>query len=256
MKRLLLVSLRGGCGSTTLTANLAQALVKINKQVLAIDALPENLLRLHLGLPSEEQDGWAKRVLNGGPWMEAGYQSPQGVTFLPFGQINDEQHSQFFHAHLHPLQQLAEATLEIDESEQWQLFHGDLSYLSAPNLAGFMASLDMVLVVLNADAINYSVLKNQFQHQHGIQALIEQGKLKFVLNKYQPETEIGRDFMLVLKKELGDALVPVMMHRDTALPECVANLTTVQHYSPISQAAKDYQSLAFWCVSTLSATSA
>ncbi|WP_404971887.1 cellulose biosynthesis protein BcsQ [Vibrio campbellii] len=256
MKRLLLVSLRGGCGSTTLTANLAQALVKINKQVLAIDALPENLLRLHLGLPSEEQDGWAKQVLNGGSWMEAGYQSPQGVTFLPFGQINDEQHSQFSHAHLHPLQQLAEATLEIDESEQWQLFHGDLSYLSAPNLAGFMASLDMVLVVLNADAINYSVLKNQFQHQHGIQALIEQGKLKFVLNKYQPETEIGRDFMLVLKKELGDALVPVMMHRDTALSECVANLTTVQHYSPISQAAKDYQSLAFWCVSTLSATCA
>ncbi|PIB17749.1 hypothetical protein B853_03702 [Vibrio rotiferianus CAIM 577 = LMG 21460] len=187
--------------------------------------------------------------------MEAGYQSPQGVTFLPFGQINDEQHSQFSHAH-HHLQQLAEATLEIDESEQWQLFHGDLSYLSAPNLAGFMASMDMVLVVLNADAINYSVLKTQFQHQHGIQALIEQGKLKFVLNKYQPETEIGRDFMLVLKKELGDALVPVMMHRDTALPECVANLTTVQHYFPISQAAKDYQSLAFWCVSTLSATSA
>lgn len=199
MKRLLLVSLRGGCGSTTLTANLAQALVKINKQVLAIDALPENLLRLHLGLPSEERDGWVKQVLNGGSWMEAGYQSPQGVTFLPFGQINDEQHSQFSHAH-HHLQQLAEATLEIDESEQWQLFHGDLSYLSAPNLAGFMASMDMVLVVLNADAINYSVLKTQFQHQHGIQALIEQGKLKFVLNKYQPETEIGRDFMLVLKK--------------------------------------------------------
>ncbi|PIB17748.1 cellulose synthase operon protein YhjQ [Vibrio rotiferianus CAIM 577 = LMG 21460] len=56
MKRLLLVSLRGGCGSTTLTANLAQALVKINKQVIAIDALPENLLRLHLGLPPPKSE--------------------------------------------------------------------------------------------------------------------------------------------------------------------------------------------------------
>ena len=33
MKRLLFVSLKGGCGSTTVAANLAQALVKINKQV-------------------------------------------------------------------------------------------------------------------------------------------------------------------------------------------------------------------------------
>lgn len=95
MKRLLFVSLRGGCGATTVTANLAQALVKINKQVLAIDAVPENLLRLHLGLPYEERDGWAARVLSDDVWVEAGYQSPQGALLLPFGELETDQKGQF-----------------------------------------------------------------------------------------------------------------------------------------------------------------
>ena len=97
MKRLLFVSLRGGCGSTTVTANLAQALVKINKQVLAIDALPENLLRLHLGLSFEERDGWAARVLSDDAWFEAGYQSPQGALLLPFGELNAQQKLSLIH---------------------------------------------------------------------------------------------------------------------------------------------------------------
>jgi cellulose synthase operon protein YhjQ len=230
--------------------------VKIGKQVLAIDALPENLLRLHLGLSSQEQDGWARRMFSDGSWGEAGFQSPQGVDFLPYGYVSEDQWSQFVDSNLLHLQQFAEETLQIDEREQWQLFHGDLSHFKSPNMEGFIHSMDMVFMVFNADAINYSVFESQIQYQKNVQALLNSGKLKFLLNQYQPETEIGRDFMLVFKKELGDALVPVLMHRDTALPECVANMTTVQHYSPISQAAKDYQSLAFWCVSTLSATSA
>ncbi|EDP58477.1 cellulose biosynthesis protein BcsQ [Vibrio sp. AND4] len=253
MKRLLFVSLRGGCGSTTVTANLAQALVKINKQVLAIDALPENLLRLHLGLSFEARDGWAARVLSDDAWFEAGYQSPQGALLLPFGELNAQQKGLFSQSYQY-LQAIGHSTLQVNNSEQWQLFHGDISYLTAPEMHLFVESMDMVFVVMNADTMNYALLQPTLSHTPQIGNLIKLGKLRYILNQYQPETEVGRDFMLVLKKELGDALVPVLMHRDTALQECVANLTTVQHYSPTSQAAKDYQSLAFWCVSALSAT--
>ncbi|CAH1591941.1 Cellulose synthase operon protein YhjQ [Vibrio jasicida] len=252
MKRLLFVSLRGGCGSTTVTANLAQALVKINKQVLAIDAVPENLLRLHLGLPYEEQDGWAARVLSGDAWVEAGYQSPQGALLLPFGELDADQKGQFAQSYQY-LQALGRSTLQVTDAEQWQLFHGDMSYLMTPEMNAFVESMDMVFVVINADAMNYAALQTALSHSPQLSNLLDSGKLRYILNQYQPETEIGRDFMLVFKKELQASLVPVLMHRDTALAECAANLTTVQHYSPTSQAAKDYQSLAFWCVSTLAA---
>ena len=64
---------------------------------------------------------------------------------------------------------------------------------------------------------------------------------------------MGRDFLLVFKKELDTQLIPVVLHKDTALVESIANLTTVQHHAPHSQAAKDYQLLAFWCISHLAA---
>ncbi|MFA0071150.1 cellulose synthase operon protein YhjQ/BcsQ, partial [Vibrio breoganii] len=111
MKRLVFVSLRGGCGSTTITANLSQALVKINKQVLAIDASPENLMGLHLGLINEEHEGWAGKVLHNFSLFEAGYQSPQGAVFIPFGQLSSKQQNQFEQNRAQFLNSLVETTL-------------------------------------------------------------------------------------------------------------------------------------------------
>lgn len=253
MKRLLFVSLKGGCGSTTVTANLAQALVKINKQVLAIEMVPNSLLQTHLGLPQEEQEGWAKQFLTEKPWSQAGYKSPQGTFFLPFGHLHAEQLNTFSNHHSHYLSMLGDVTLQVSESngEQWQLFHANLTELTNSALCSFVDSMDMIIVVMTADALSYLTLQSWMQKEE-VSHLHRSGKLRFLVNQYQPETEIGRDFMLVLKKELSESLVPISIHRDTALLECVANLTTVQHYSPSSQAAKDFQSFAFWCVSALS----
>lgn len=254
MKRLVFVSLRGGCGSTTITANLSQALVKINKQVLAIDASPENLLGLHLGLLNEEHDGWAARVLHNLSLFEAGYQSPQGAVFLPFGQLSSKQQNQFEQNRAQFLNSLVKTTLNASEEqgEQWQLFHSQFSDLNNLLANGAIDAIDAVFLTITADALSYSALQSWIQNHPLFHDLVAMGKLRILISHYQPETEVGRDFMLVLKKEYGRILVPVLIHRDTALLDCVANLTTVQHFSPISQAAKDFQSFAFWCVSTFS----
>lgn len=249
MKRLLVVSLRRGCGSTTVTANLAQSLVKINKPVLAIDVSAENLLRLHFGTPYDENDGWAVRMMGGALWNEAGFSSPQGVDFLPYGQSNEILHQSFTQTNNQPINDLNQGLLSVCEPSQWQLFHGEFWQISTPVWQDFIASMDMIFVVIKADAMNYAVLQSLFEHNHVLRELMDNDKIRFILNQYQPETEIGRDLALVLKQELKTLLVPVLMHQDTALIECAANLTTIQHYSPISQAAKDYQALAFWCVS-------
>jgi cellulose synthase operon protein YhjQ len=252
MKRLFLVSLRGGSGSTTIAANLSQALAKINKQVLAIDISPENLLPLHFGLPFDEHEGWVYNLLADKPWFEAGYQCPQGTSFLPFGRLDSHQIRTFYLQKDQLINLLAKETLLVseDKAELWQVFHGHLSDLT---LDSFVSSMDMVLVVLTADASSYAALQYWLLTQEAIE-LRKANKLRFVINQYQPETEISRDMTLVLKTELDELATPVVIHRDTVLQECVSNLTTAQQFAPTSQAAKDFQSLAFWTVSALSAS--
>jgi cellulose synthase operon protein YhjQ len=262
MKRLLLTSLKGCCGSTTITANLAQALVDTNKQVLAIETSPENLLPIHMGLPLDEHEGWAKNMLLEKLWSEAGYESPKGVSFLPFGHLDFTQQNNFSQKSTQHLTKLGKETLHIKENnkennkEQWQLFHAQISGLTNPELTDFIDSIDIVFVVLTADAVSYALLRSWINSHPIISQLISTNKLHFIVNQYEPNIEINRDFMLVLKNELEKSFVPVIIHRDTSLLECVANVSTVQHFAPHSQATKDFQSLAFWCISSLSIPSA
>ncbi len=250
MKRLLFVSLRGGAGSTTISANLAQALTKLNKQVLAADLSQENLLQLHFGLPFDAQEGWAFNVLANKPWYEAGYLSPQGTQFLPFGHLDAQQLRQFCLLKDHFISLLGRESLLVSEhqADLWQIFHGHHSDLA---LASFIDSMDMVFVCLTPDAASYATLQSWLLTQES-RSLKNANKLRFVINQYQPELELNRDMTLVINTELDTLSAPVVIHRDTVLHECVANLATVQHFAPNSQAAKDFQSLAFWIVSTLS----
>ena len=55
-----LQGLRGGMGTTSVTAALAWALQQLGESVLAIDFTPDNLLRLHFNTPFELARGWAR----------------------------------------------------------------------------------------------------------------------------------------------------------------------------------------------------
>ena len=50
-----LQGVRGGCGVTTVVAALGHALHAQGERVLLVDASPDNLLGLHLGLPVDER---------------------------------------------------------------------------------------------------------------------------------------------------------------------------------------------------------
>ncbi|GAB6261091.1 cellulose biosynthesis protein BcsQ [Photobacterium sp. R1] len=255
MKRVAIVSLRGGAGSNTVTAHLAQSLVQVQKDVLAVDTDPVNVLRLNLGMPFSHTDGWASRICDSGDWFASGFESPHGVAFLPFGQLSQPFLSRFTAQRALYLSELVTALSRVkrdDEREHWQLYHLVVSDLQWLNTLNASEQFDLVLVVLTPDAASYAVLQHNMPQFEGSAGPENQTTLKFVLNQFQPETELSRDFMLVMKNELGPLLSPVVLHRDIALMDSAANLTTVQHYSPGSQAARDYQTLALWCIAQLS----
>ncbi|WP_188007445.1 cellulose biosynthesis protein BcsQ [Photobacterium damselae] len=253
MKRLLCVSLRPGCGSTTLTANLAQALCSMNKNVLSIDIQNDNLLGLHHGIPSDISDGWALNLLTQRAWNEAGFVTPQKLEILPFGQLTPEQKILFNTNRTDYINTLSNSLfhIETETQESWQIFHSLFVDIDEPSLENFIDSMDAIFVVLTPDALSYSVLHTWLLHSTMAQNLIN-NKLRFVVNNFQPEVEVSCDFLHILQHELKHLLSPVIVHRDMAILDSVANLTTVQNKAPLSQASKDFHTLSVWTISYMS----
>ncbi len=56
--------------------------------VLAIDASPDNMLRFFFNTDIHHQDGWARALLDGRDWRDAGLRYTQHIDLLPFGQLS------------------------------------------------------------------------------------------------------------------------------------------------------------------------
>ena len=54
-----LQGVRGGVGTTTITAALAWSLQMLGENVLVVDACPDNLLRLSFNVDFTHRQGWA-----------------------------------------------------------------------------------------------------------------------------------------------------------------------------------------------------
>ena len=60
-----LQGVRGGVGTTTITAALAWSLQMLGENVLVVDACPDNLLRLSFNVDFTHRQGWARAMLDG-----------------------------------------------------------------------------------------------------------------------------------------------------------------------------------------------
>ncbi|HDT5956432.1 TPA: cell division protein, partial [Klebsiella quasipneumoniae subsp. similipneumoniae] len=74
-----LQGVRGGTGVTSITAALAWALQLLGETVLAIDASPDNMLRFFFNTDIHHQDGWARALLDGRDWRDAGLRYTQHI---------------------------------------------------------------------------------------------------------------------------------------------------------------------------------
>lgn len=86
-----LQGVRGGVGTTTITVALAWSLQILGENVLMVDACLDNLLCLSFSIDFTHRQGWARAMLDGQDWRDAGLCYTLQLDLLSFGQLSIEE---------------------------------------------------------------------------------------------------------------------------------------------------------------------
>ena len=246
------VSMKGGVGKTSTTANLATAIAsKLGPgRVSAIDLDPQNALHWHFGLESSDSAGVYKQSLLGGDWSEAMLASEFGVSCLPYGDASEPDRVAF-EALLAKNPDfigtcLTQAGLDNDAVVLIDTPPGPTVYLKQ-----VFACADLVLVVLLADAASYVTIPAMESWLDDPLLVPPPRGCLYVLNQVDSREPLNRDVAEVLHQKLGDHLIPIRVHYDEAVSEALAFQQPVLVYDPHGQASHDLARLATWAINAL-----
>lgn len=249
MKRIIITGIRGGSGSTTIAANLIQALELNEENVHVIDARSENLMRFHFAMDLSVQDGWAKRWLNSESWKNAAYMTPNSLSFIPYGGLTLEERLAFQQKLLSTSKGLLDIfPTQPELTNMWQIILLPIVHDLNESYDALLNSADMVLCVTKPDIQNYAYIQQNAIFRQ-FEALY---KPYYLINGYQPQSDNSVDLSLVLKYELGKQCLPMFLHFDTAVPDACSQLSLVLNYAPHSQISQGINELAFWLLTHFS----
>ena len=243
-----IVSAKGGVGKTTLAANLALALGSGQAgSVVALDLDPQNALRHHLGVATNDVEGVGRATLEGRSWLSSLYQSGTPELFaLPYGELNEGDRDAFeVHLSSHP-DWLRDGLLAMGLGET------DVVVIDTPPgpslyLQQALRVAQFVLVVVHADAASYATMS-------AMEVLIarycndRQNFLgsAYLLNNVNVGSALSRDVIRVVRAGLGARVMPTVIHQDESVREALAFDKLVLQHSPHSEASNDIVQAARW----------
>lgn len=250
MKILAVVSAKGGVGKTTIAANLAAAMAKF-RNVISIDLDPQNALRLHLGIPTKEIDGVGRCTLENRRWDDVLFQGAMNTGVLPYGALNETDRDAF--------------EVHLAENPHWllqglgklQLGEQDLVVIDTPPgpslyLQQALRVAHFAVVVIQADAASYATLPAM----EGLLKRYCNDRSEFLgaaylINNMQSEKVLSRDVVEVVRSQLGDKVVPLVIHQDESVREALAFDKLVLEYDAHCEATHDILGAARWIASRL-----
>lgn len=230
--------LRGGVGTTSMTALLAAALHHSGQSVLVVDLNDSDLLRLHFNVPYADAQGWAAVFWDGGHWESQIRQIQEGLYVLPFGRnatrparVNAQVTGSMFEMVLDTLQS-GRNSIQPD----WVIF--DLPSQSATT-RGLQEQCDLHFLVCEPDYAAH-VLLDQYE-------LMPQTHL--LLNKLTPKEPLGSAIVMDWKERYAERVVPVSFTWDAHISESLAHKCTVLMHAPESITTQKAYEFAHWCLS-------
>lgn len=231
-----LQGVRGGVGTTSITAALGWALHVLGESVLVIDACPDNLLRLSFNVDFDREEGWARAMLDNRDWREGGMRYTSSLDILPFGRLTaaEWENTHVLHDALGQLIPVFQ-TLQSQQRYNWVLV--DLPHGVSPLTRQFLDHCDHTLVVVKPDT-NCHVRLHQQPLPVGARILV---------NDLRIGSQMQDDLYQVWLQSQRH-LLPMVIHRDEAMVECLGSKQPLGEYRGDALAAEEILTLANWCL--------
>lgn len=228
------VSLTGGTGRTTVTANLAATLASGAHRCTAVDVDPQNALGTHFGMSPAEEAGLVNR---------SGLYRPPAtssrVSYVPFGPGRDVARAER-EARNDPRWLRSRLQSALDSTTDLMLF--DTPATRGVWLEQALEASDTVIVVLRPDAASYATLPALAD----LFATFSGKRVAYVVNQMDSRSELSRQVQQALSNSLGRSLLPITIPTDEAVREAHARQRTITVDSPGSQVTVRVRHLAEW----------
>jgi cellulose synthase operon protein YhjQ len=227
---LVLFSLAGGVGKTSMVATLGRALASLGEKALLTDTTNYGLLRFYFGA----------RELR--PGVVRTFSPPSGSTDAPIYLVNYDTE-----------QKLNDASQDWLVDEIARNSRGanrvilDLGTGSAALLRRLTRLNPTVLVPVSPDMNSVISIANVDKAFQGLtNADGRPIQPMYLLNQFDASLPLHLDVREVMRQQLGDRLLPFVIRRSPAVSEALAEGMTVIDYAPNSPVAEDYMNLAAW----------
>lgn len=239
---------KGGVGKTSVAANVAASLAQLGLRTLTLDLDPQNALRLHFGVALQDGAGFAGALSGatpGVPLTAFVRQTQWGVGLLPFGQVDTA----------------AAAAVADTLARSPEAFTGFLQQMLAdpglmvvidtppgPSsaLTAILPYTDLLVCVLLTDAVSAALLPSVEAGRAfgpGTQHGADGGRLRYVLNQFEPYSRLSRSTAEALRPYLGPRLLGEI-RRDEMVAEAAAGQCPLPYFAPHSLAAGDIAQIA------------
>lgn len=229
------VSLKGGVGKTTLAAGLASRLRLEGGRTLAIDLDPQNALHYYLGVEQGES-GIGSLSGAGQAWHDRLQPGFDGALLMPYGVLGDDEHHALIHA-MHDDRHWLARQLDLMDLGANDVVLIDTPSGSTASLAQALDVADEVIVVTTADAASFNTLDPIDRLLEAPHARAASSHCTYVVNQFDASREFSRDMLQVLKRRLGQQLIAVVP-LDNTLGEALAygrNPMSAAEPSPVSE---------------------
>ncbi len=224
-------SLAGGVGKTSMVASLGRVLSALGEKVLLADTTSDGLLPYYFGA----------RELR--PGVVRTFSPPSGSIDAPISLVSyDVEHKagdrlaqdHFAEAVANHGRGSSRLLFDINAQNGWIIRR-----LAAMNLT--------VLVPLGPDMNSVISLQAVERFFHGVTD--QEGRALepyYLLNQFDPSLPLHLDVREVLRRQLGDRLLPLVIRRAPAVSEALAEGMTVVDYAPEAHVTEDYMGVATW----------
>ncbi len=247
-----IVSMKGGVGKTSTTANLASAMAaKLGPgRVSVVDLDPQNALHWHFGLSDPQTLGVCEQSLLDGDWQSVTQYTEFNVACLPYGDVSEIDREGFEAL-------LAQQPDWIGEQLQRSGLNQDAVVLidTPPGPSVYIkqvfACVDLILVVLLADAGSYATIPAMQTWLDEAASVRPRLGMYYLLNQVDRSEPLNRDTSAFLHQQLKPRMCPIDIHGDEAVGEALAFGQPVLEYEPHGQASLDLARLATWVIDAL-----